>query len=55
MQETQVWSLVQEDSIYHTATNPWATTTEHKAYALQQEKPLQWEAYARKQNAAKNK
>ena len=55
MQETQVWSLVQEDSIYHGATNPWATMTESKAYALQQEKPLQWEAYARQQSVAKNK
>ena len=59
MQGTQVWSLVgrfhmpQSNYSPHTTTTepileiPWATTTEARvprAYAPQQEKPLQWEA-----------
>ena len=46
---TQFWSLVQEYPTYHGTTNPGATTTEAwepRAYALQQEKPSQWETHA---------
>ena len=47
MQETQVWSLVQEDPTCHGATKPHVPhllSLHSKACALQQEKPLQWEA-----------
>ena len=60
MQETWVWSLIRENPICHRATEP-ATSTEPvlqilraatseahapQVCALQQEKPLQWEAHA---------
>ena len=62
MHRTRIWSLVQEDPIWHRATkprsrkipyateqlSPRAATTEScapRAYAPQQEKPLQWEAH----------
>ena len=61
MQGTQVWSLIQEDSTCCGATKPvsgnywdcalghWATATVNpscpSAFALQQEKPLPWEAH----------
>ena len=61
MQETQVWSLVQEDPTCLGATKPvyytyWVCVLEAwkpkllkpkhpRARALQQEKPLQWEAF----------
>ena len=49
MQGIQVWSLVWEESTFCGATklmchNPWACLP--RACALQQEKPLQWEAGA---------
>ena len=59
MQETQVWSLVQEDPTFWEATTPmhhnywaclWSPGAETaegqapRAGALQQEKPPQWEA-----------
>ena len=47
MQETWVRSLMQEDPHASEHLRPCATTTEAcapKAYGLQQEKPLHWEA-----------
>ena len=49
MQGTGVRSLVREDPTCRRTTKPVATTTEAcvpRARALQQEKPLQWEAHA---------
>ena len=56
-QRTWIWSLIQEDSTYYRATkcichNHWACVLQlpiavhPTACALQQEKPLQWEAHA---------
>ena len=49
MQESWVWSLVQELSPCATTTDLHAATTEAlkpRAHTLQQEKPSQWEARA---------
>ena len=42
MQGTQVWSLVREDPTCHRATKPVCHS--YRVRALQQEKPLQWDA-----------
>ena len=70
MQGTQVRALVWEDPTCHGATKPvhhnyWACTLEPvshnywartpRARALQQEKPLQWEAHALQRRAAPNR
>ena len=57
MQRTWIWSLIWEDPTVHKATEPmhhnyWAWVPQllkpmqPRARALQQEKPLQWEAWA---------
>ena len=62
MQETRVWSLIWEDPTFLRATGPmynyWACALKPRSlnygslsprvHALQQEKPLQWEAYTLK-------
>ena len=57
IQGTQVQSLVQEDPIHHGATKPTCCNYRGRAYvprscALQQGKPLQWEAHPPQQRAA---
>ena len=51
VQGTWVQFLVQEDPTCVRQLSPWATTTEparHRACALQEEKPSQWEAWTLK-------
>ena len=55
MQGTRVPSLVREDPHAAEQLSPWATTTEARApraCALQQEKPLQWEAHTLQRRVA---